>query len=190
MPRPISDFFHIPPHQNNCLEGPHLNKKNTYCTKKVTVLKFRFVTFHIIYRKKPESQKAAFSQLKSSPWAKYTLYATIFPKKSSSTIKLFFFFKYVIYQTVLSKYLKKKIGCHRARLREKENLFTYRAKFEGNHLHFVRAHAYVRALMTRKSCAVEMRNAMLRNYLQLFSNVSDVCYNSRSKNWPKYDLSA
>ena len=36
-----------------------------------------------------------------------------FPKKSYSTIKLFFFFKYVLYQTVLSKYLKK-IGCHRA----------------------------------------------------------------------------
>ena len=30
-----------------------------------------------------------------------------FPKKSCSTVKLFFFFKYVLYQTVLSKYLKK-----------------------------------------------------------------------------------
>ena len=61
---------------------------------------------------------------------------------------------------------RKKIGGHRARLREKENLFPYRAKFEGNHLHFVRARAYVRALMTRKSCAVEMPNAILRNYLK------------------------
>ena len=34
---------------------------------------------------------------KSSPWPKYTQYGTIFPKKSSSTIKLFFFFKYIIY---------------------------------------------------------------------------------------------
>ena len=34
---------------------------------------------------------------KSSPWPKYTQYGTIFPKKSCSTIKLFFFFKYVIY---------------------------------------------------------------------------------------------
>ena len=30
---------------------------------------------------------------------------------------------------------------------------------------FARARAHVRALMTRKSCAVEMRNAILRNYL-------------------------
>ena len=29
----------------------------------------------------------------------------------------------------------------------------------------VRARAHVRALMTRKSCAVGMRNAILRNYL-------------------------
>ena len=34
---------------------------------------------------------------KSSPWPKYTQYGTIFPKKSCSTIKLFFFFKHVIY---------------------------------------------------------------------------------------------
>ena len=32
------------------------------------------------------------------------------PKKSCSTIKLFFFFKYVLYWTVLSKYLEKKSG--------------------------------------------------------------------------------
>ena len=39
----------------------------------------------------------------------------LFSKKLCSTIKLFFFFKYVLsYQTVLSKYLKK-IGGHRAR---------------------------------------------------------------------------
>ena len=36
------------------------------------------------------------------------------PQKSCSTIKLFFFFKYVLYQTVLCKYLGKKIGGHRA----------------------------------------------------------------------------
>ena len=38
-------------------------------------------------------------------------------------------------------------------------------KFEGNLLRFVRARAHVRALMTRKSCAVGMRNAILRNCL-------------------------
>ena len=40
------------------------------------------------------------------------------------------------------------------------------AKFEGNLLCFVRARAHVRALMTRKSCAVGMRNTILRNYLK------------------------
>ena len=66
--------------------------------------------------------------------------------------------------TVLSIYLKKNWG-HCARLREKEKLFRYRAKFEGNLLHFIRARAHVRALMTRESCAVEMRNAILGNDL-------------------------
>ena len=60
---------------------------------------------------------------------------------------------------------EEKIGGHRARLREKENLFRYRGQFEGNLLRFARARAHVRALMTQKSCAVEMRNAILRNYL-------------------------
>ena len=32
----------------------------------------------------------------------------------------------------------------------------------------MRARAHVRALMTQKSCAVEMRNAILRNYLKCF----------------------
>ena len=95
--------------------------------------------------------------LKSSPWPKYTQSRTIFQKNSCSTIRLFFFFKYVLYQTVLSKY--------RARLRVKENLFHYRAQCEGNLLRFARARAHVRALM-RKSCAVGMRNAILRNYLK------------------------
>ena len=35
--------------------------------------------------------------LKSSPWPKYTQLRTIFQTKSCSTIKLFFFFKYVLY---------------------------------------------------------------------------------------------
>ena len=64
------------------------------------------------------------ASLKSSPWPKYTQLGTIFQKKSCSTIKHFFFFKYVLYQTVLSKYLKKNWR-HYARLREKEDLFRY-----------------------------------------------------------------
>ena len=51
------------------------------------------------------------ANLKSSSWPKYTQYGTIFQtKKSFSTIKLFFFFKYVLYLTALSKYLKKSRG--------------------------------------------------------------------------------
>ena len=46
----------------------------------------------------------------SSRWPKYTQLGTIFQKKSCSTIKLFFLFKYVLHYTVLSKYLKKKSG--------------------------------------------------------------------------------
>ena len=49
--------------------------------------------------------------LKSSSWPKYTQYGTIFQKqKSCSTIRLFSFFKYVLYLTALGKYLKKKSG--------------------------------------------------------------------------------
>ena len=48
--------------------------------------------------------------LKSSRWSKYTQLGTIFQKRSCSTIKLFFRFKYVLHYTVLSKYLKKKSG--------------------------------------------------------------------------------
>ena len=59
-------------------------------------------------------------------------------------------------------------GGHRARLTENEHLSRYRAQFEGNLLRFVRARPYVRALLTRKSCAVAMLNAILRNYLKIF----------------------
>ena len=73
---------------------------------------------------------------------------------------------------------EKKIGGQRARLRKKGNLFRYRALFEGNLLRFARARAHVRALMTQKSCAVEMRNAILRNYLksQTVVAIRGVCY--------------
>ena len=101
--------------------------------------------------------------LKSSPWPKYAQQGTIFQKKWCSTIKHFFLFKYVLHQTVLSKYLKK-IGDHRAPVREKENLFRYLAQFEGNLLHFGRACAHVCALMMRKLCAIGMCNAVLTNY--------------------------
>jgi len=58
------------------------------------------------------------------------------------------------------------MGDHLARLREKENLSRYRPLFEGNLLRFALARAHVGAIMTRKSCAVGMRNAILRNHLK------------------------
>ena len=60
-------------------------------------------------------------------------------KNSCSTMKLFLFFKYVLYWTVVSKYLKK-IGGQCARMRENEHLFRYRAKFEGS---LLRLYAHV-----------------------------------------------
>ena len=58
----------------------------------------------------------------------------------------------------------KNIG-HHSRLKENEHLFRYRAWLEGNFFRCVRARANLRALMTQKSCAVGMRDAMLRNHL-------------------------
>ena len=62
----------------------------------------------------------------------------------------------------------KTIG-HRARFTENEHLFLRRASPEGNFLSYVcaraRLRAHLHALMTQKSCAVGMRNAILRNHL-------------------------
>ena len=54
---------------------------------------------------------------------------------------------------------------HRVRLRENEYLFRCRVQLQGNLLHFVRAGAHLSALMTRKSCALRMRNAIQGNHL-------------------------
>ena len=55
-------------------------------------------------------QDSSVVNLRSLRWPKYTQLGTIFPKKSCSTIKLFFLFKHVLHQTVFSKNLKKKSG--------------------------------------------------------------------------------
>ena len=65
---------------------------------------------------------------------------------------------------------------HRARFRVKGHLFRHRAWFEGNLLPFVRARAHVRALMTLKSCAVGMRNAMPRNHLKEYGADENICH--------------
>ena len=46
--------------------------------------------------------------LKSSPWPKYSQLGTIFQEKIMSYYQTFFPLQYVLHQTVLSKYLKKK----------------------------------------------------------------------------------
>ena len=46
------------------------------------------------------------------------------------------------------------------------HLFHDRAQLEGNFLRCARACARLPAQMTQKSCAIRMRNAILRNHLQ------------------------
>ena len=104
--------------------------------------------------------------LKSSRWPKYTQLGIIFQKKITFYYQTFFPLQICSSLHCSQQIPEEKIGGHRARLREKENLFCYRAEFEGNLLRFARARAHVRALMTRKSYAVGMRNAILSNYLK------------------------
>ena len=68
-----------------------------------------FIQISSIASFKPFLIDSSVVRLKSALWPKYTKYRTIFHKKSCSTIKLFFFFTYVLYWTVLStcKYQKK-----------------------------------------------------------------------------------
>ena len=104
--------------------------------------------------------------LKSSSWHPVRNY---FCKKTNHVLlpNFFFFFKYVLYLTVLSKYLKK-VGGHRARSREKERSIYFAIELNLREIsHFLYLHALMCALMTRKSCAIGVRNAILRNYLKL-----------------------
>ena len=50
----------------------------------------------------------------------------------------------------------------------------------------VHARAHVRALMTRKSCAVEMRNAILWNYLKYMYLINWVEWGGGGMEWPLY----
>ena len=60
--------------------------------------------------------------------------------------------------------MQKNIG-HHVRLKENEHLFCYRAQLQGNFFLCVRAGAHLRALVTRKSCAVGMRSTILKKSL-------------------------
>ena len=63
-------------------------------------------------------------------------------------------------------YAIKNIG-HHARFRENKLLFRCQTLLVGNFLRFAHARAHLRALMTQISCAVGMRNAILRNQLKV-----------------------
>ena len=136
--------------------------------------------------------------LLSSPWPKYTQLRTIFQKKYIFHYQTFLLLQICSLLDCSQQIPEKKIGGHRARLREKDNLFRYRTQCEGNLLRFVRACAHERALRTRKSCAVRMRNAILRNHVK--SNhrkhtiLLSLCTNQKifclSAERPRYQFSA
>ena len=62
---------------------------------------------------------------KSSPWPKYTQLGTIFQKKIMFYYQTFFPVQICSLLDCSQQIRAKKIGGHRARLREKENLFRY-----------------------------------------------------------------
>ena len=75
--------------------------------------------------------------LKSWPWPKYIQQGTIFPPKIMFYYQTFFLLQICPLLDFSQQIPEKKIGGHHAHLREKKNLFCYRAQFEGNLLRFV-----------------------------------------------------
>ena len=65
--------------------------------------------------------------LKSLPWAKIHPVGNHFPKKNHVLLSNFFSSSNMLFIRLFLANTWKKIGGHRARLREKENLFRYRA---------------------------------------------------------------
>jgi len=65
--------------------------------------------------------------LKFSPWPKYTQYGTIFQKKNHVLLSNIFSSLDMFFIRLFLANTRKKIGGHRARSREKEHLFRYRA---------------------------------------------------------------
>ena len=77
--------------------------------------------------------------------------------RSCSTIKLFFFFKYLI-----------KLSGVTVLVQEKRRIY-FAIELSLREISCFDVHAaHVRAPMTQKSCSVGMRNAILRNYLKLY----------------------
>ena len=61
------------------------------------IASFKLTFFNAWLRECCTFSDSSVVSLKSSPWRKYTQLGTIFQKISCSAIKLFFFFKYVLY---------------------------------------------------------------------------------------------
>ena len=88
-------------------------------------------------------------------------------KKTCSTIKLFFRFKYVLHYTA-SKYLKKKSGVT-VLVQEKRRIFSV-IKISLREISYVlHVHAFICTCWWCKMCAVRIRNAILRNYQKKFT---------------------
>ena len=83
--------------------------------------------------------------LKSWPWPKYSHWGTIFAPKIMFYYLTFFLLQICSLLVCCQQVPEKKFGGHRACLREKENLFCYRAQLERNLFGFVRAPIHVSA---------------------------------------------
>ena len=103
--------------------------------------------------------------LRCSPWPKYTQLGTIFQKNNRVLLSNFFSSSNMFFIRLYLANTWKKIGGHRARLREKDNFSVIELSLR-EISYVLRMHELVCVLMTRKSCAVGMRNAILRNYLK------------------------
>ena len=93
-----------------------------------------------------------------------------FPKKNHVLLSNFFPSSNMFFIRLVLANTWNKNGGSPCSFKRKGDFFRYWAYFEGNLLRFACARARVHALMTRKSCAVGMRNAILRNYLKLDRN--------------------
>ena len=110
--------------------------------------------------------------LKSSPQPKYTHLGTIFQKNNRVPLSNFFLLQICSLLHCSQQIPEKKNRGSPCSFKRKGELFRYLAQFEGNFVRFVRARAHVSAIMTRKSCAVGMRNAILRNSLKALNLLS------------------
>ena len=90
----------------------------------------------------------------------------LFSKKNRVPLSNFFSSSNMFFIRLFLANTWKKIRGSPCSFKRKGEFISPSSLVKGNLLTFVRARARVRALMTRKSCALGMRNAILRNYLK------------------------